>query len=102
VELERRRHQVAYVKTPNGQEVDFVARNPLGKAQYIQVCSDLTGAEVCKRELDPLREMLAAKTTLDCLFLTMTTTDVAIAQKDAPSGVRIRPVWEWLLEKPEE
>lgn len=102
VELERRRHQVAYVKTPNGQEVDFVARAHDGKTQYIQVCSDLTGDEVCKRELDPLKEMLATKAKADCLLLTLTTTDVAIAQKDAPAGVKVKPVWEWLLEGPEE
>jgi hypothetical protein len=47
----------------------------------------------------PLHEILAAKSNSDCLLLTLTTTDVAIAQKAAPNGVTVRPAWEWLLEE---
>ena len=41
IELERRRHQVAYGKTPNGKAVDFIARNRAGQTVYIQVCAEL-------------------------------------------------------------
>jgi hypothetical protein len=51
---------------------------------YIQVSSDLSVAEVCKREIDPPREILAAKSKTDCLLLTTTTTGVAIGQNEAP------------------
>ena len=30
VELERRRCEVTYVRTPDGHEVDFLARSPTG------------------------------------------------------------------------
>jgi predicted AAA+ superfamily ATPase len=98
IELERRRCQVAYVKTPNGKEVDFVARAQDGNAVYIQVCADLNTNEVCRREFEPFAELLAAKPKANCLLLTLTTTEVAIAQKIAPSGVTVKPAWEWLLE----
>jgi hypothetical protein len=98
IELERRRCPVAYVKTPSGKEVDFAARTRDGKTLYIQVCSDLSTPEVRKREFLPLTEIIAAKPNATCLLLTLTTTDVAMAQNDAPVGVNVRPAWEWLLE----
>lgn len=102
IELERRRHQVAYGKTPNGKEVDFVARDQDGKTVYIQVCADLNTTEVCRREIEPLNEILATKPKANCLLLTLATTDVAIAQKVSPSGVTVIPAWEWLLEEVRE
>jgi hypothetical protein len=98
IELERRRCHVAYGKTPEGKEVDFVARTKEGKTLYIQVCADLSTDEVRRREFEPLNEIIATKAKATCLLLAMTTTDVAMAQKDTPSGVTIKPAWEWLLE----
>ncbi|NJL27570.1 MAG: ATP-binding protein [Thermoanaerobaculia bacterium] len=44
-ELERRHHEVTYVKTGNGFEVDFLARNLVGGEELIQVCADPTAPE---------------------------------------------------------
>jgi hypothetical protein len=99
IELERRSCQVTYVRTKAGYEVDFLARSPEGKETYIQVCSDLSTAEVRQREFRPLPELLSSKRRASILLLTLTTTDVAISQKDAPSGVAVKPAWEWLLER---
>lgn len=98
IELERRHYQVAYVKTPRGKEVDFAARTRDAQVVYIQVCADLNSDEVCQREIEPLNEMLAAKPGAKGWLLTLTTTDVAVAQKHAPAGVTVKPAWEWLLE----
>ncbi len=101
IELERRKCQVAYVKTPGGQEVDFVARSHDSQAMYIQVCADLTAEEVRHREFLALREVMAVHPKAACLLLTLTTTDVALAQQEAPVGVVVKPAWEWLLKNPE-
>lgn len=42
VELERRRYGVTYVRTPEGYEVDFLARRAGGGEELIQVCADLS------------------------------------------------------------
>ena len=99
IELERRHHQVAYGKTPSGKEVDFIARERDGQTVHIQVCAELNTPEIIRREIEPLDEILATKPNSNCLLLTLSTTDVAIAQQVAPAGVTVRPAWEWLLEE---
>ena len=99
IELERRSCQVAYVRTKTGCEVDFLATSPQGKKIYIQVCSDLSAGDVCKREFRPLTELLSLRSKAAFLLLTLTTADVPIGQKEAPPGVTVRPAWEWLLER---
>ena len=54
VELERRRLDVTYVRTPQGHEVDFLARGPERRPEFIQVCADLSDAAVVDRELRAL------------------------------------------------
>ena len=99
IELERRSCQVAYVRTKTGCEVDFLATSPQGEKIYIQVCSDLSAGDVCKREFRSLTELLSLRSKADFLLLTLTTADVSIGQKEAPPGVTVRPAWEWLLER---
>jgi predicted AAA+ superfamily ATPase len=79
--------------------VDFLATTPEGKKMYVQVCSDLSAAEVRKREFAGLRELILPRSKAGFLLLTLTTADVSVCQKDAPIGVTVRPVWEWLLER---
>ena len=98
IELERRSCSVGYVRTKAGHEVDFLATDPEGKKTYVQVCSDLSKAEVRQRELRPLAEMLSSQSKSKFLLVTMTTTDVSICQKEAPAGVTVKPAWEWFLE----
>jgi predicted AAA+ superfamily ATPase len=99
IELERRACQVAYVKTKTGGEVDFAATTPEGKKIYAQVCSDLGAADVRRREFAAMRELISPKSKASILLLTLTTADVSACQKEAPPGVTVRPVWEWLLER---
>ena len=41
----------------------------------------------------------APKSRAAFLRLTLTNADVSACQKEAPPGVTVRPVWEWLLER---
>ena len=45
VELQRRRGEATYVRTPEGHEVNFLARAEDGSAELIQVCDDASGAD---------------------------------------------------------
>lgn len=44
-ELSRRGAEIAYVKTPDGFEVDFLARHADGRQELIQVCADASDPE---------------------------------------------------------
>ncbi len=56
IELERRKAEVGYVKTPSGFEVDFHARFPHGGEELIQVCADLSSPDTGEREVRALSE----------------------------------------------
>lgn len=98
VELERRRMGVAYVRTPGGFEVDFLAQRPGAAPELIQVCSDLETAEVAGRELRALED--AAKTYPKATRRLLTLTRDAIPD-DVPQNVIVQPAYEWLLADPE-
>ncbi len=93
VELERRRAAICYVKTLAGYEVDFIARFNSGETVLIQVCEDVSDAEVFHREL---RALEAAKATYpDAGRLLLVGQDTS--RLEAPEGVAIQSVLEWLL-----
>lgn len=56
IELERRNAEIAYVRTTNGYEVDFLARFPEGRIELIQVTTDLSEPQVMNREVRALTE----------------------------------------------
>jgi predicted AAA+ superfamily ATPase len=94
VELERRGANVGYVKTPEGFEVDFLARHSESGEELIQVCADLRSKETRARELRALTEAAKehrhAKRTL------------LVLDRDALSGIeeprlQTQPAYEWLL-----
>ena len=59
LELERRGAEIAYVKTPSGYEVDFIARFHGGETFLIQVCADVSEEEVLLREVRALEDTKA-------------------------------------------
>ena len=81
IELERRAYELAYVRTQTGCEVDFLATNPEGKRTYIQVCSDLSTAEIRKRELRPFAELQLPRNKAGFLLLALMAGDVSLCQK---------------------
>jgi predicted AAA+ superfamily ATPase len=56
LELERHGSEIAYVRTEEGYEVDFLARYPGGHQELIQVCADLSDPTTCHREIRALQE----------------------------------------------
>ncbi|MEW6429295.1 MAG: ATP-binding protein, partial [Thermodesulfobacteriota bacterium] len=72
IELERRRNSVTYVRTPDGFEVDFLARGPADELELIQVCVDASDPATAGRELRALAEAgdLYPGATLRLLTLT--------------------------------
>jgi predicted AAA+ superfamily ATPase len=99
VELERRGMDVAYVRTPEGHEVDFVARRPGGGEELIQVAADATDAATAERELRALAEAGRLYPKASRRLLTLTR-DGLPAQ--VPTGIVAQAAYEWLLAEPGE
>ncbi len=98
VELERRGADIGYVRTSEGLEVDFLARDPEGRLQLIQVAADLDSASTREREV---RGLLAAaadhpRATLHLVTLTPETA------RGIPEKVAVHSAAVWLLEGSEE
>ena len=96
-ELERRKAEVAYVKTADGFEVDFHARHLSGSEELVQVCADPSAPVTKDRELRALAQ--AAKTRPRAIQrLLVLTRDQVIPIREP--GVSAQPVYEWLLAAP--
>jgi hypothetical protein len=92
-ELERRGARVSYVRTRDGYEVDFFARDPAGGASLIQVCADLGDPATREREM---RALLAAagehpRAGLELIALSLEGTG------EAPKPVVVHQATEWFL-----
>lgn len=96
-ELERRRAEVAYVKTADGLEVDFLARHPADGEELIQVCADLSSAETRTRELRALATS-AQEHPRAVRRLLVLDRDARIGSR--VPGLEVLPAYEWLLAEP--
>jgi predicted AAA+ superfamily ATPase len=94
VELERRGLEVAYVLTPEGHEVDFVARRPGGGAELIQVAAEAATPAAAERELRGLKEAGREYPRAVRRLLTLTRDGLP---GEVPPGVIAQPAYEWLL-----
>lgn len=94
VELERRQLEVSYFRTPEGREVDFLARDAEGGAELIQVCAEARDAATAGRELRALEEAgrLYPQATLRLLTLTRDAQPEAV-----PRRVLAQPAYEWMV-----
>lgn len=95
VELERRRCVVTYVRTAEGHEVDFLARNPEGDMDLIQVCADASDPEVSHRELRALEGADRTFPRANKRLLTLTRDG---APSETPPGITVQPAYQWMLE----
>ena len=98
VELERRRFDVTYVRTPEGYEVDFLARRAGGSMELVQVCADLSDPETAYRELRALAAAGARFPRARQRLLTLTRDGIP---DELPAGVEAQPTYEWLLTPPD-
>lgn len=95
LELERRRSDVTYVRTEDG-EVDFLARSPTGRAELIQVCADPSDNRVLEREIKALEKAGREHPHAAKRLLTLTSD---VIPGDLPNGVWAHPAYEWLLRR---
>ena len=93
VELERRRCDITYVRTPEGFEVDFLARGD-GKPELIQVCADTSEEPTATREL---RALTAAGAMFPQATKRLLTLNRRGLPDEAPEDVIAQPAYEWIL-----
>ena len=94
IELQRRRYDVTYVRTPGGFEVDFLARDQQENEELLQVCVNASDGATARRELRALREAGEAHPRARKRLLTMTHDG---APPDAPPDVTVQPAYVWFL-----
>lgn len=94
VEIERRRCEVTYVRTPEGHEVDFLARAPDGTEHLIQVCADATDPDTAARELRALLDAGRRWPRARRWLLTLTRDRTPA---EAPEDVTCWPAYQWML-----
>jgi len=94
IELERRGMTVTYLRTPEGHEVDFLARSPAGETELLQVVSDATTPDVAEPEIQALEE--AGRLYPRAVRRLLTSTRDALP-RNAPEGILAQPAYEWML-----
>lgn len=99
-ELERRKHELSYLKTSEGYEVDFHAQPWKGPAWLIQVCADISQPETRDREFRALEAAMKENRGLKGLLLTLDSTGFLQAAAATPKNVTVLPAWEWMLAAP--
>ncbi len=97
VELLRRRAEVAYDRTPQGFEVDFLARYLDGSRELIQVCAGLSDADAREREFRALADAASGHPNTPARLLTL---DRELLPSAPPAEIQVQPVYEWLLAQP--
>ena len=91
--------ELFYYKTRNDREVDFVLKQGHVVTELIQVCYESINSDVEQRETKALFE---ASDELKVKKLTVLTWDEKREVKKDGMTVKFKPLWEWLLEKPNE
>jgi hypothetical protein len=94
IELERRRMECTWVKTPSGFEVDFLAKGSEGSQEIIQVCADASDPETAKREIRALEESRGMFPKAIRRLLVLTRDGLPA---EVPSGVVAQTAYEWML-----
>ena len=96
LELERRGFDVAYVRTAEGFEVDFIAHRAGEAPLLVQVCLESEGDETWEREL---RALKAAAVTHSEARAFLVTLDAIPPRRKMPARLTWAPAARWLLEE---
>ncbi len=94
LELERRGYEIAYVRTKNDCEVDFLAQGPGLPALLMQVCLDISDAATRDRELRALEAAAKEHPRATPVLLTLESIPPAV---EMPGRVKWVTAAEWLL-----
>jgi len=90
--LRREGNDIEYVKTKDGFETDFFARNKAtGDVKLVQVCWDVSDKKTFERELRGLKSAMAE---FEIASGTIVTWDEEMVIEDE---INIVPAWKWLL-----
>ncbi len=97
LELERRGCTAGYVRTRDGFEVDFMARDFAGNATLIQVCTEVTDPVTYEREV---RALSAAAAEYPEAIPLLVTLDPLPPHPALPKPLQWQPAIAWLLGDP--
>lgn len=96
LELERRGYEVAYVRTQDGFEVDFLAQRAGDPPLLVQACLESADDETWARELRALEAGAEEHPDARAWLVTM---DATPPTRRLPSGISWAPAARWLLEE---
>ena len=94
-ELRRRGAEIAYVKTADGLEVDFLSRGADGSQALIQVCADPDNSDTLAREVRAMEAAAKEHRVARQLILTVSS---RLPFPEVPDPIEILPAWQWMLE----
>lgn len=94
IELLCRRAEIAYVRTKEGYEVDFLARYPDGSQDLIQVCASVDDPGTLVREVRALEDAALEFPQARLLLLTL---ESRLPFPQVPGAIEILPAWQWML-----
>ncbi|MEI6178991.1 MAG: hypothetical protein WCS43_19020 [Verrucomicrobiota bacterium] len=93
-ELQRRQMEIAWVHTPAGYEVDFLARDPHGGAFLIQVCADPDDSATLFREARALEDAARVFPTARKFLLIAHS---RLPKPAVPHGIEVLTTWQWMI-----
>lgn len=93
LELIRQGADVAYVRTANGFEIDFLARHIDGRQELLQVCADIDQPETLAREIRALQDAAQQFPNARQLLITLTIP----RSTDLPPRITVQEARDWLL-----
>ena len=96
LELERRGFEVAYVRTAEGFEVDFLAHRAGEAPLLVQACLESEGDETWTRELRALEAAAGSHPRARPFLVTL---DAVPPSRPMPAGLTWAPAATWLLEE---
>ena len=96
IELLRRGCEVHYVRTPQGNEIDFHALFPSGDTALIQVCADASDPATFQREIRSLQEARALHPGALLMLLVLDPLPPGTASSP---DIAILPAIKWFLDE---
>jgi len=93
-ELLRQSLSLAYVKTTEGHEVDFLATHTDGSTLLIQVAADIRNEETLEREV---RALVGASAEFPESRKILLTEDIPARGLTLSEGIEVYTLWKWLL-----
>lgn len=94
LDLRRRGMDIAYFRSGDGYEVDFLARRSDGLPQAIQVSEIIADSATRQRELRALQAAMAERSLPRGILVTL---DEEETLKVPEGKVQVVPAWRWLL-----